>query len=175
MFVIRRLHELTRTKGTPLYACFIDLTKAYDSVDRELLWVILARSGVPPKMLAIIRQFHDGMRARVKTDDGRYSQWFDVEQELRQGCNLAPLLFNIFFAAMLRVCVAEFDLDSGLVADMVEIRRGGNGTDGASAVEKRLDLSYIDDTGIPCRPSTCLLYTSPSPRDRTRSRMPSSA
>ena len=24
-------------------------------------------------------------------------------------------------------------------------------------------------------PSTCLLYTSPSPRDRTRSRMPSSA
>ena len=25
------------------------------------------------------------------------------------------------------------------------------------------------------RPSTCLLYTSPSPRDRTRSRMPSSA
>ena len=25
------------------------------------------------------------------------------------------------------------------------------------------------------RPYTCLLYTSPSPRDRTRSRMPSSA
>ena len=25
------------------------------------------------------------------------------------------------------------------------------------------------------RPNTCLLYTSPSPRDRTRSRMPSSA
>ena len=27
----------------------------------------------------------------------------------------------------------------------------------------------------PERPYTCLLYTSPSPRDRTRSRMPSSA
>ena len=26
-----------------------------------------------------------------------------------------------------------------------------------------------------CRQGTCLLYTSPSPRDRTRSRMPSSA
>jgi len=26
-----------------------------------------------------------------------------------------------------------------------------------------------------CKPDTCLLYTSPSPRDRTRSRMPSSA
>ena len=30
-------------------------------------------------------------------------------------------------------------------------------------------------TAIELRPDTCLLYTSPSPRDRTRSRMPSSA
>ena len=37
---------------------------------------------------------------------------------------------------------------------------------GASGVIYVFDLS---------RPSTCLLYTSPSPRDRTRSRMPSSA
>ena len=74
MFVIRRLHELTRTKGTSLYACFIDLTKAYDSVDREVLWIILARPGMPPMMLAIILQFHNGMRARLKTHDGRYSE-----------------------------------------------------------------------------------------------------
>ena len=33
-----------------------------------------------------------------------------------------------------------------------------------------LSLMIIDDTD-----NTCLLYTSPSPRDRTRSRMPSSA
>ena len=34
-------------------------------------------------------------------------------------------------------------------------------------------LVKIDVTGVPA--GTCLLYTSPSPRDRTRSRMPSSA
>ena len=34
MFVIRRLQEeLARKKWIPLYARFIDLTKAYDSVD----------------------------------------------------------------------------------------------------------------------------------------------
>ena len=38
MFVVRRLQELARKKDTPLYLCFIDLTKAYDSVDRTLLW-----------------------------------------------------------------------------------------------------------------------------------------
>ena len=36
-------------------------------------------------------------------------------------------------------------------------------------VEKRIDLEYV------ARVPFCLLYTSPSPRDRTRSRMPSSA
>ena len=33
MFVIRRLQELARKKRIPLYVCFIDLTKAYDSVN----------------------------------------------------------------------------------------------------------------------------------------------
>ena len=42
------------------------------------------------------------------------------------------------------------------------------------------DSSYLDDAikapSAPDRePGACLLYTSPSPRDRTRSRMPSSA
>ena len=35
MFVVRRLQELAR-KNTPLLMCFIDLTKAYDSVDQTL-------------------------------------------------------------------------------------------------------------------------------------------
>ena len=52
--------------------CFIDLQKADDSVDRELLWKVLLHFGVPAKMLAVIRQFHDGMRARVRTDDGEH-------------------------------------------------------------------------------------------------------
>ena len=84
IFVVRRLHQLARKKSTPLYMCFVDLTKSYDSVDRTLLWAVLARFGVPPKMLTVIRHFHDGMRARIRTDDGEYSDWFGVEQGLRQ-------------------------------------------------------------------------------------------
>ena len=47
MFVVRRLQELARKKHIPLYVCLIDLTKAYDSVDRTLLWTVFARFGVP--------------------------------------------------------------------------------------------------------------------------------
>ena len=103
MFVLRRLQELARMKDTPLYLCFINLTKAYDSVDRTLLWDVLARFGVPPRMLAVMRQFHDGMQACVRLDDGECSDKFDMGQGLRQGCVLAPQLFNMFFTALLRV------------------------------------------------------------------------
>ena len=61
MFVIRRLQELALKKRVPLYLCFINLTKAYDSVGRTFLWTVLARFGVPQKMISVIRQFHDGM------------------------------------------------------------------------------------------------------------------
>ena len=45
-------------------------------------------------MISAIRQFHDdGIRACVRLDDRVCSRWFAVEQDLRQGCVLAPLLF----------------------------------------------------------------------------------
>ena len=50
MFVVRRLQELGRTSNTSLQICFIDLPKAYDSVDRVLLWEVLARFRVPPRI-----------------------------------------------------------------------------------------------------------------------------
>ena len=64
--------------------CIVDLQKAYDSVDRELLWKVLARAGVPEKMVAVIRQFHDGMQAQVRMDNGELSDSFEVTQGLRQ-------------------------------------------------------------------------------------------
>ena len=70
MFVVRRLQELGRTSNTSLEICFIDLAKAYDSVDRVLSWEVLARIGVPPRMIKAIRMFHGGMRTRVQLDDG---------------------------------------------------------------------------------------------------------
>ena len=47
IFVMRQLCE----KNTPMYAVFVDFTKAFDSVDRGLLWKVLACQGVPSKFL----------------------------------------------------------------------------------------------------------------------------
>ncbi|CAN0535353.1 unnamed protein product [Ectocarpus sp. 12 AP-2014] len=99
--------------------CFVDLKKAQDSVDRELLWKVLVRAGIPEDMIAFIRQFHDGMRARVRMDDGEFSGWFWVTQGLRQGCMLSPLLFNIFFAAVIEVAAIRFSEDGAILQNLV--------------------------------------------------------
>ena len=70
MFTVRRLQEIGRKARAFLFICFIDLQKAYDTVDRTLLWQVLTRIGVPPKMIAVTQQLHDGMRACVRPDDG---------------------------------------------------------------------------------------------------------
>ena len=122
MFVVRRLQEIGRKAGVSLFMCFIDLQKAYDTVDRTLLWQVLTRIGVPPQMIAVIRQFHDGMRAYVRPDDGVCSDWFEVEQGLWQECVLSPLLFNIFFAAVLNAVLQRFSKDPAILAEPVHLK-----------------------------------------------------
>ena len=55
MFAVLTLQELGRKARVPLFLCFIDLQKVYDSVDRTLLWQVLARFGTPPQMIEVIR------------------------------------------------------------------------------------------------------------------------
>ena len=158
MFVIRRLQELARKKRIPLYVGFIDLTKPYDSVDRTLLWTVLARFGVPQNMISVIRQFHDDMRACVRLDDRVCSRWFAVEQGLRQGGVLAPLLFNIFFAAVINMASTRFKADEGIMDALVHLRKkreaGGRGeaTAGESVLATPLwSMLYADDARVVLR------------------------
>ena len=106
-----------------------NLTKAYDSVDRTLLWKVLARFGVPHNMISVIRQFHGGMRACVRLDDRVCSRWFAMEQGFRQGCVLARLLFNIFFAAVINMASTRLKAGRGIMDALVHLRkkRGGGG------------------------------------------------
>ena len=119
MFVVRRLQEIGRKAEVALHMCFIDLQQAYDTVDRTLLWQVLIRIGVPPQMIAVIRQFHDGTKACVRPDEGVCSDWFEVERGLRQECVLSPLLFNIFFAAVWNVVLQRFSEEPAILAKLV--------------------------------------------------------
>ena len=100
IFTVRQLQEKCREQNKGLYATFVDLTKAFDTVNREGLWRIMYKFGCPEKFVNIVRLFHDGMQARVK-DNGEFSKPFPVTNGVKQGCVLAPTLFSMLFSAML--------------------------------------------------------------------------
>ena len=61
VFSVRQVQEKCIEQRMDLYAVFVDLTKAFDMVNREALWVILSKVGCPRKFTHIIRLFNDGM------------------------------------------------------------------------------------------------------------------
>nr|VZI43014.1 unnamed protein product [Spirometra erinaceieuropaei] len=92
--------EKCQEMRTHLYSTFVDLTKAFDTVNREGLWKIMQKFGCPERFTQMVRQLHDGMMARV-TDNGAVSEAFAVTNGVKQSCVLAPTFFNLMFSAML--------------------------------------------------------------------------
>lgn len=108
IFAVRQVQEKCKEQNLDLYAVFIDLTKAFDTVNREALWVILQRLGCPRKFVQLIQQFHDNMTGLVLSG-GEASDTFDISNGVKQGCVLAPVLFNLFFTCVLSHAVRDIE------------------------------------------------------------------
>ena len=100
IFTARQVQEKCIEHQLDLYQCFIDLTKAFDTVNREALWTILLKLGCTEKFTALIRSLHDDMEAWI-CFNGDLSEPIPVENGVKQGDLLAPTLFAIFFAIVL--------------------------------------------------------------------------
>ena len=112
IFSARQLQEKCREQHQDLYLAFVDLTKAFDTFNRDLRWNILRKFGCPPTFIAILQQFHSGMCAQIVMA-GSQSSSFTVEVGVTQGCVLAPFIFNLLLVAM--PLVSHHDLQSILL------------------------------------------------------------
>ena len=52
-----------------MLAAFVDLSKAFDSVNRDDLWRILGLHGVPPKLLNLMSELYSGTESAVRCGD----------------------------------------------------------------------------------------------------------
>ena len=70
-------------------------TSAFDSVDDHRLWKILQEMGIPDHLTCLLRNLNAGQEATVRTAHGT-TDWFQIREEVCQGCILSPYLFNLF-------------------------------------------------------------------------------
>ena len=106
IFTMRQLQEKCCEQHLPLYIAFIDLSKAFNWISRELLWETLARFGCPEKFIWMLRLLHDDKLTTVKTN-GNNSETFKVTSGVKQGCVIPPTLLPIFIAAILHIIKEE--------------------------------------------------------------------
>ena len=78
------------------------MKKAFDSIDRETLWIILRHYGIPEKIVDIVRSTCSGAKCRV-IHQGQLTEAFEVVSGGRQGCPLTPFLFVLIIDRVMRL------------------------------------------------------------------------
>ena len=83
------------TGNKRLYCAFIDYEKAFDRVDRYLLWYKLMQEDVSPRMIKILKSMYNSVKACIKYNN-KFSDFMRSDAGLKQGDPLSPILFMFF-------------------------------------------------------------------------------
>ena len=84
-----------------IFMCFIDYSKAFDYLDRDLLWRNLQELGIPRHLIELMKNLYTHQEATMRTEFGNTS-WFKIGKGVRQGCILSSYLFNLYTESIMR-------------------------------------------------------------------------
>ena len=82
-----------------VHLAFLDITKAYDSVDRRKLWQVLGTKGLQGDFLRSLQRLYDNDFV-VAEVAGSHTSPVYLGRGLRQGCSLSPILFALYISDM---------------------------------------------------------------------------
>ena len=104
IYVIKQLHEIASLSQRELFVCYIDLTAAFDHVDRKLLFKTV-KNRLPPNStnanIAILENLYSDTRSFLQND--KQNNAFPTSSGVRQGGTEGPPLYNLYSDYTLRV------------------------------------------------------------------------
>ena len=100
---IREICQRRQFKKQPTYLAFLDLKKAYDSVPIYNILSKIKCFGISGKCYKFIKNLYLTSKANVRLNM-KYSDTFEIQKGVRQGCPLSPILFNLFINDVFKGC-----------------------------------------------------------------------
>ena len=123
-FLVREALYFAKENGSKVYACYLDVRKAFDQVWHDGMFYKLAKCGINKSILKVLMNLYTDMESCVRTQS-HISHWFPVLQGTRQGGVISPFLFLITTNDLLweldrcgfGMCVLNIKCGSPAVAD----------------------------------------------------------
>ena len=105
IFVVKQLQEIACRSNKKLYTCFVDLSAAYDHINRQFLFHSIRNripSGERVDCIEILNELYNSTKSFM-SDDDPITDLFPTSSGVRQGGNESPNLFNLYIDYALRV------------------------------------------------------------------------
>ena len=106
IFILRNIIEQANEWQASLYINFIDFEKAFDSIHRESLWLIMQKYGIPDKIVRMVKVFYEDFNRAVE-DQAEACEWFNIKTDIKQGCNMSGFLLLIGMDWIMRRTVGK--------------------------------------------------------------------
>lgn len=95
VFVFKQVLDFYNSNSSPIYATFLDLSKAFDRVNHNILFSKLLEKGIHPLIVRILNTWYVTQTFVVKWGSA-ISSCFHVTNGTRQGSILSPVMFNLY-------------------------------------------------------------------------------
>ena len=99
VYTVKMAMKKRREHSQETWILFLDLVKAFDRVPRILLWELLGKFGVPPKLIRLLKALHQDVSVKFEVDGITHEVTCTIG--VKQGDILGPVLFIIFIAGVM--------------------------------------------------------------------------